>query len=123
MPYAEGRIYNDADSHIMETRGWLASYADPGLRDRIPPPDFARTGRMAEALDRKHDAAYWASINLEENLVLSYRRAFTVILANKISADVRLYLNVHETVQSSDPRPRKRGVALTDPDGVHGNRF
>ena len=29
MPYAEGRIYNDADSHIMESRDWLASYVDP----------------------------------------------------------------------------------------------
>ena len=34
MPYAEGRTYNDADSHIMETRDWLASYIDPRLRDR-----------------------------------------------------------------------------------------
>jgi hypothetical protein len=36
MPYAEGRIYSDADSHIMETRDWLAGYIDPRLRDRLP---------------------------------------------------------------------------------------
>ena len=35
MPYAEGRTYFDADSHIMETRDWLASYADPKIRPRL----------------------------------------------------------------------------------------
>ena len=29
MPYAEGRIYYDSDSHIMETLDWLTSYAKP----------------------------------------------------------------------------------------------
>jgi uncharacterized protein len=67
MPYAEGRIYNDADSHIMETRDWLASYIDPRLHDRLPPPDFAR--RMADAVGKTRDAAHWASINLEANLM------------------------------------------------------
>ena len=32
MPYAEGRIYNDADSHFMETKDWLLRYADPESR-------------------------------------------------------------------------------------------
>src|SRR5438552_3270262 len=35
MPYAEGRTFYDADSHLMETSGWLASYADPGIRERL----------------------------------------------------------------------------------------
>ena len=35
MPYAEGRTYFDADSHIMETPDWLASYADPRIRPRL----------------------------------------------------------------------------------------
>jgi predicted TIM-barrel fold metal-dependent hydrolase len=69
MPYAEGRTYNDADSHIMETRDWLASYIDPSLRDLLPPPDFARTGRMADAIGKTRDAAHWASVNLEANLM------------------------------------------------------
>ena len=62
MPYAEGRTFNDADSHVMETSDWLATYADPKIRRILPKPDFARTGRMAEAIDRKHD---WSSIDLE----------------------------------------------------------
>lgn len=69
MPYAEGRIYNDADSHIMETRDWLASYIDPSLRDRLPAPDFARTGRMADAIGKTRDAAHWKAANLEANLM------------------------------------------------------
>jgi predicted TIM-barrel fold metal-dependent hydrolase len=69
MPYAEGRIYHDADSHIMETADWLASYADAEVRQMIPPPDFARTGRMADEIGKKRDAAYWASIDLPSNLM------------------------------------------------------
>ncbi len=34
MPYAEGRTYHDADSHVMETPDWLVPYADPGVRER-----------------------------------------------------------------------------------------
>jgi predicted TIM-barrel fold metal-dependent hydrolase len=69
MPYAEGRIYNDADSHLMETRDWLAGYIDPRLRDRLPPPDFARTGKMADAIGKTRDAAHWDSVNLAANLM------------------------------------------------------
>ena len=69
MPYAEGRTYNDADSHIMETRDWLASYIDPRLRDRLPPPDFSRTGRMADAIGKVRDEKHWKSVNLEANLM------------------------------------------------------
>jgi predicted TIM-barrel fold metal-dependent hydrolase len=32
MTYAQGRIINDADSHIMELPDFLTSYADPGMR-------------------------------------------------------------------------------------------
>jgi predicted TIM-barrel fold metal-dependent hydrolase len=37
MAYAEGRIYHDADSHLMETPDWLMPYADPGVRERMRP--------------------------------------------------------------------------------------
>ena len=37
MPYAEGRIYHDADSHVMETPDWIAPYADPGIREQLRP--------------------------------------------------------------------------------------
>lgn len=35
MAYAQGRVMNDADSHIMESEDWLASYADAGVRERL----------------------------------------------------------------------------------------
>ncbi len=47
MPYAQGRIFNDADSHIMETRDWLVSHADPKIRERLYPLDFTRAGGQA----------------------------------------------------------------------------
>jgi uncharacterized protein len=52
MPYAEGRIYNDADSHLMETANWLPTYADPRIRDRLAPLDLDTAGGLAQsALD------------------------------------------------------------------------
>jgi uncharacterized protein len=44
MPYASGRAYYDADSHLMETPEWLPSYADPAFRDRIEPFSLGSTG-------------------------------------------------------------------------------
>ncbi len=35
MPYVEGRVVHDADSHIFEPPGYAESYADPGIRDRL----------------------------------------------------------------------------------------
>lgn len=37
MPYAQGRDYYDADSHIMETLDWLRSYANPDVREELLP--------------------------------------------------------------------------------------
>lgn len=37
MPYAEGRVYHDADSHVMETPDWLLPYADAAVRARLRP--------------------------------------------------------------------------------------
>lgn len=36
MPYANGRTFLDADSHIMELPDFLREHADPAMRDRIP---------------------------------------------------------------------------------------
>jgi predicted TIM-barrel fold metal-dependent hydrolase len=57
MPYAEGRIFHDADSHLMETSDWLASYADPEVRDFLKPLQLGGAGKFAEeavaAADRR----------------------------------------------------------------------
>lgn len=47
--YAPDRIVHDADSHIMELPGWIESYADPGIRDRIRPLPLGGAGKYAEA--------------------------------------------------------------------------
>jgi len=44
MPYAEGRTYFDADSHVMELPEWLPSYAEPAFRERIKPFSLGSTG-------------------------------------------------------------------------------
>src|SRR5688500_17864425 len=48
MPYAEGRVFYDADSHVMETSDWLVQYADPDVRDRIRPLYLGGAGALAE---------------------------------------------------------------------------
>ena len=48
MAYAEGRVFYDADSHLMETSDWLEAYADPGIRDRIRPLYLGGAGKLAD---------------------------------------------------------------------------
>jgi predicted TIM-barrel fold metal-dependent hydrolase len=44
MPYASGRTFFDADSHVMETPEWLPSHAEPPFRERIRPFSYGSTG-------------------------------------------------------------------------------
>ena len=73
MAYAEGRIFNDADSHIMETRDWLIAHADPDIRPKLHPLAIGSGGRMVEKAiahaDQRHrDPA--AVADAEKNLML-----------------------------------------------------
>lgn len=52
MPYAEGRTFLDADSHIMELPDFLRDYADPGIRERVPRLSLSGGGKLRDALDR-----------------------------------------------------------------------
>ena len=56
MPYANGRCFYDADSHIMETRDWLIQFADPGVRDRIRPLHLGGAGADADSRIAKIEA-------------------------------------------------------------------
>jgi predicted TIM-barrel fold metal-dependent hydrolase len=72
MPYADGRTYYDADSHIMELPDWLGGYVEPELRDRIGPLQLGAAGRLAEqavaqAATRARDDA--ARAELEDRLM------------------------------------------------------
>jgi predicted TIM-barrel fold metal-dependent hydrolase len=48
MPYAQGRTFYDADSHLMETSDWLATYADPDVRERLLPLSLGQAGPLAD---------------------------------------------------------------------------
>lgn len=72
MPYAQGRVIHDADSHIMESLEWLPSYADPSIRDRLLSLKLEAGGSGAAkaiklAQDRQKDPAATAAI--AENVV------------------------------------------------------
>jgi uncharacterized protein len=44
MTYAAGRLYCDADSHILETRDWIANFADPSLLPKLPEMSLVKSG-------------------------------------------------------------------------------
>lgn len=50
MGYAGERRIHDADSHVMETPGWMMPYADPDVRERLVEIDLSTTapGDLAE---------------------------------------------------------------------------
>ncbi|SRR5579884_504513 len=70
MPYAQGRIYNDADAHLMETTNWLAEYADAHIRVLLKPLDLSKAGNMVEHL-RSAPATpdHWVQVEIEKNFM------------------------------------------------------
>jgi predicted TIM-barrel fold metal-dependent hydrolase len=66
MPYAEGRVYFDADSHVMETSDWLEPFADPGIRSRIRPLQLGGAGRLAEEAVRDADARKAGTVTIDD---------------------------------------------------------
>jgi predicted TIM-barrel fold metal-dependent hydrolase len=70
--YADGRTICDADSHLMELPEWLASYADPSVRDRIKPLYLGGAGALADDAVRKAEARQGdeaAALALERELM------------------------------------------------------
>jgi predicted TIM-barrel fold metal-dependent hydrolase len=76
MPYVEGRVVHDADSHVMETPDWLIHHADPAVREVMGPLFLAsvRPGeeQHIEEMRRRHrdpaeKAAAGAEIMLRKN--------------------------------------------------------
>ena len=55
MDYA-GRVCCDADSHIMETTDWVTRFADPDIRDRLPPLALGAAGNATLEFIRKAEA-------------------------------------------------------------------
>src|SRR5436190_7480705 len=72
MPYAEGRTFYDADSHLMELSDWLVQYADPGVRDGIRPLYLGGAGALADEAVREAEARRGdpeAAARLERNVM------------------------------------------------------
>jgi predicted TIM-barrel fold metal-dependent hydrolase len=70
MPYAQGRIYNDADAHFMEPASWIADHADAKTRALLKPLDISRLGRKAEHVMRgKFEPDHWTKVDIEKNLM------------------------------------------------------
>lgn len=70
MPYAEGRVYHDADAHIMETPDWLDNFADAATRPKLKEIFVGSVGpgedqRIAEDLALHGDPAYRANDEAE----------------------------------------------------------
>jgi predicted TIM-barrel fold metal-dependent hydrolase len=63
MTYATDRPYCDADSHIMETRDWIARFADPQIRAKLPEMSLLKSGTKSfevindAVLKQEHRAA------------------------------------------------------------------
>ena len=72
MPYAEGRTFLDADSHIMELPDFLSSHADPKFRDRLKPLAFGPGGNLGRRLERYATARAHEPevvVELEKNVI------------------------------------------------------
>jgi uncharacterized protein len=63
MTYATNRLYCDADSHIMETRDWIAKFIDPEILAKLPEMSLLKSGTKSfevindAVLKQKHRAA------------------------------------------------------------------
>ncbi|HEY2145017.1 MAG TPA: amidohydrolase family protein [Steroidobacteraceae bacterium] len=49
MTYATNRLYFDADSHIMETKDWIANFADPEILRKLPEMSLLKSGTKSFA--------------------------------------------------------------------------
>jgi uncharacterized protein len=71
MTYAEGRVYNDADAHIMETAAWMSDYAVTRTRAILKPLDLSMAGNMVDRMrGDTADPGHWDKVDLEKNLML-----------------------------------------------------
>ena len=70
MPYAEGRTFYDADSHIMELPDFLRDFADPSVRDELPRISFGGGGRSLKGLEEASARGGQAPERVEEMVAL-----------------------------------------------------
>jgi hypothetical protein len=70
MTYAANRLYCDADSHIMETRDWVAKFADPEVRAKLPEMSLLKSGTKSfdiiihEAVVKQRERAAMGALSM-----------------------------------------------------------
>lgn len=70
MTYATNRPYCDADSHIMETRDWIAQFTDPEILARLPEMSLLKSGTKSfeiinEAMKKQRQRAAIGAATLD----------------------------------------------------------
>src|SRR5256714_15577987 len=65
MPYAEGRVFYDAVSHVMETSDWLGTSADPDIREQIRPLYLGGAGALADQAVKDADSRRAGTVTLD----------------------------------------------------------
>ncbi|MEW6019388.1 MAG: amidohydrolase family protein [Pseudomonadota bacterium] len=68
-PYASGRVFHDADSHVMEPADWLVNYADGPLLEHLKQRKSAERIETQVAAARKRAADPQAGLQAAENLI------------------------------------------------------
>ena len=53
MAHVAGRVVNDADSHLIESRGWLESYCSEYVRENLKYDDQRRALSCTTLLERQ----------------------------------------------------------------------
>jgi predicted TIM-barrel fold metal-dependent hydrolase len=97
MTYAQGRTFNDADSHIMELPDFLKTYADPAMREQMPSIPVPTVGAMAVL----SDAARAAGRHPPERVAELVAMGDTLIAGPKGYAALGAF-NADERVQALD---------------------
>jgi uncharacterized protein len=91
MPYNEGRVVHDADSHIFEPPGTAERHADPAMRPRLAEAlrSLAWSSEQEAAVARQRDAAFRAR-DPEDIMLRKNQLAPGAVLAEDRSAALDL---------------------------------
>lgn len=90
VPYATGRHYHDADSHLMEPADWLIEHADPAWRDRMPRLEIGGPIGAAPGVD-------WVALAARHHADPVYRADESQVLLRKNYLAVGSYEREHRT--------------------------
>jgi predicted TIM-barrel fold metal-dependent hydrolase len=121
MPYAEGRLVHDADSHIFEPPGTAERHADPAIRDRLA--EALRSIAWSDAINaqvaQQRDAAFRAR-DADEILVRKNWLATGAVLAEDRPRALDLLGFASQLVFTTTYLVALRDLATGDLDVIYG---